>query len=151
MYLCPVNVPKQPVAPRVLRAAARFGRRLGSHSSHQETSLASRGVHRYSPFREQECGLSPAERKAKTASSEVATGWLCENLNDWLVPVAAQMCRAATARERCAMQYLVDCDCGEYVSVEETAAGTTEVCSCGRAVVIPSLRELRRSAGQGQQ
>jgi hypothetical protein len=46
------------------------------------------------------------------------------------------------------MQYLVDCECGSYVSVEETDAGTTTLCTCGRTVVIPSLRELRRSAGQ---
>ena len=48
------------------------------------------------------------------------------------------------------MEYLVDCECGDYVSVEETAAGTTELCRCGRTVVIPSLRELRRSAGQAE-
>jgi len=48
------------------------------------------------------------------------------------------------------MEYLVDCECGDYVSVEETAAGTTALCRCGRTVVIPSLRELRRSAGQAE-
>jgi len=45
------------------------------------------------------------------------------------------------------MRYELDCECGAAVTVVEAAAGTTALCRCGRAVVIPSLRELRRQAG----
>lgn len=45
------------------------------------------------------------------------------------------------------MQYELDCECGDYVTVEEMAAGTTALCRCGRRIIIPSLRELRRRAG----
>jgi hypothetical protein len=45
------------------------------------------------------------------------------------------------------MEYQVDCECGDYVTVEETDAGTTAQCRCGRAIQVPSLSELRRSAG----
>lgn len=45
------------------------------------------------------------------------------------------------------MQYRIYCECGESVTVAETAAGTSAPCRCGRTVVIPSLRELRRLAG----
>ena len=45
------------------------------------------------------------------------------------------------------MQYELDCECGDCVTVEETTAGTTALCRCGRTVEIPSLRELRRRAG----
>src|SRR5947208_3547697 len=45
------------------------------------------------------------------------------------------------------MPYRIACECGESVTVAETAAGTTALCRCGRKVVIPSLRELRRQAG----
>ncbi|HEV3078993.1 MAG TPA: hypothetical protein VGY66_04415 [Gemmataceae bacterium] len=45
------------------------------------------------------------------------------------------------------MRYELDCACGASVTVAEAAAGTTALCRCGRAVVIPSLRELRRQAG----
>lgn len=48
------------------------------------------------------------------------------------------------------MPYRLDCECGDCVVVEETAAGTTTLCRCGRAVVIPSLRELRRRSGLGE-
>jgi hypothetical protein len=34
------------------------------------------------------------------------------------------------------------------VTVEETAAGSRISCSCGRTVVVPSLRELRRQSGE---
>jgi hypothetical protein len=45
------------------------------------------------------------------------------------------------------MEYLLQCECGEKVTVRESAAGLTEQCHCGRTLVIPSLRELRRGAG----
>jgi hypothetical protein len=48
------------------------------------------------------------------------------------------------------MNHRVDCECGDGVTVEETAAGTTVLCRCGRGVVIPSLRELRRRAGRAE-
>jgi hypothetical protein len=48
------------------------------------------------------------------------------------------------------MQYDLDCECGDFVTVNEAAAGTSALCRCGRTVVIPSLRELRRRAGLSQ-
>jgi len=45
------------------------------------------------------------------------------------------------------MQYQLPCECGASLTVAEAAAGTTTKCRCGRTVVIPSLRELRRQAG----
>jgi hypothetical protein len=45
------------------------------------------------------------------------------------------------------MQYQLECECGEKVMVRESAAGATEVCRCGRTLVVPSLHELRRQAG----
>jgi hypothetical protein len=36
--------------------------------------------------------------------------------------------------------------CGSYVTVDETAAGTTVTCPCGRDVVVPSWRELNASS-----
>jgi hypothetical protein len=44
------------------------------------------------------------------------------------------------------MQYRVACECGDYVTVPETDAGTAVPCRCGRRLAIPSLRELRRLA-----
>ena len=48
------------------------------------------------------------------------------------------------------MQYRLDCECGDGVTAEERAAGTTALCRCGRRIVIPSLRELRRRAGMAE-
>jgi hypothetical protein len=45
------------------------------------------------------------------------------------------------------MQYELHCECGETLHVRETAAGAKEQCRCGRTLVVPSLHELRRSAG----
>jgi hypothetical protein len=45
------------------------------------------------------------------------------------------------------VEYQLGCECGADVTVEETAAGTTVPCRCGRRVAVPSLRELRRRAG----
>src|SRR5687768_8182701 len=45
------------------------------------------------------------------------------------------------------MQYQISCECGGSVTAPEAAAGTAVRCACGRSVVIPSLRELRRLAG----
>lgn len=45
------------------------------------------------------------------------------------------------------MQYELQCECGEKLTVRETAAGAKEQCRCGRTLVVPSLHELRRSAG----
>lgn len=45
------------------------------------------------------------------------------------------------------MQYLMDCPCGESVTVSESAAGSTVACPCGRTLAVPSLRELRSRAG----
>jgi hypothetical protein len=45
------------------------------------------------------------------------------------------------------MRYRVACECGDVVRVAEEAAGTVVSCYCGRAVQVPSLRELRRQAG----
>jgi hypothetical protein len=43
--------------------------------------------------------------------------------------------------------FQLDCECGEKLTVPETAAGVTEECQCGRKVVVPSRNELRRRAG----
>jgi predicted nucleic acid-binding Zn ribbon protein len=45
------------------------------------------------------------------------------------------------------MLYHLDCACGAKSAVRETAAGAKEVCHCGRTVVVPSLRDLRRLSG----
>src|SRR5713226_3088371 len=45
------------------------------------------------------------------------------------------------------MKFRVDCLCGEHVEVGEGAAGATFACSCGRAIAVPSLAELRTRAG----
>jgi hypothetical protein len=45
------------------------------------------------------------------------------------------------------VQHTLSCQCGESVTVEETAAGSTVPCRCGRMLVIPRLGELRRQAG----
>src|ERR1700687_1888932 len=45
------------------------------------------------------------------------------------------------------MQLHVPCECGEDVPVTEGEAGSRTTCRCGRTIVVPSLRELRRQAG----
>lgn len=46
------------------------------------------------------------------------------------------------------MNFVVRCSCGAGLSVPEGAAGNEELCrSCGRAVTIPTLSELRAQAG----
>ncbi|HEY1859307.1 MAG TPA: hypothetical protein VGG61_03080 [Gemmataceae bacterium] len=45
------------------------------------------------------------------------------------------------------MNLAVPCDCGGSVNVTEGDAGSWLTCPCGRTVVVPSFRELRRQAG----
>ena len=45
------------------------------------------------------------------------------------------------------MDFHVNCQCGNRITVSEGAAGATIACRCGRAVSIPSLKELRLRAG----
>lgn len=42
-----------------------------------------------------------------------------------------------------AQQYLIKCDCGTEHAVEASQAGDTIQCQCGRAIEVPSLRELK--------
>jgi hypothetical protein len=42
----------------------------------------------------------------------------------------------------------VHCSCGEPIEVTAAHAGSEVACRCGRTVPVPSLSELRRSAGQ---
>jgi hypothetical protein len=46
------------------------------------------------------------------------------------------------------MQYRLTCACGGNVTVDESAAGTTVACSCGRAIEVPSWRELNARSGR---
>src|SRR5215472_6727918 len=49
------------------------------------------------------------------------------------------------------MHYRIPCECGDAVTVSEGFAGTKVSCGgCGRTIVVPSLRELRRQTGQKQ-
>ncbi len=54
-------------------------------------------------------------------------------------------------------QFLVSCDCGLQLRVAASQAGEDQVCSCGKSVPIPRLRELSRlplappSGGSGLQ
>jgi hypothetical protein len=41
------------------------------------------------------------------------------------------------------MGYWLRCECGQELPVGEGAAGGVLTCACGRAVQVPSLRELR--------
>jgi hypothetical protein len=45
------------------------------------------------------------------------------------------------------MEYPLPCACGDNVTVTEAAAGTTVTCSCGRAIDVPSWRELNALSG----
>jgi hypothetical protein len=42
--------------------------------------------------------------------------------------------------------YLLPCTCGEAVTVEVRQAGDQVVCSCGRRLAVPPLRQLRNLA-----
>src|SRR5258708_18611974 len=42
------------------------------------------------------------------------------------------------------LAFLVNCECGLQVPVNEGSAGTSILCSCGQEISIPSLRDLRR-------
>ncbi|HYH64005.1 MAG TPA: hypothetical protein VD866_04835 [Urbifossiella sp.] len=46
------------------------------------------------------------------------------------------------------MEYRVTCGCGAAVPVRAGDAGSVRRCACGRDVEVPSLHELRESAGQ---
>lgn len=46
------------------------------------------------------------------------------------------------------MSYQVLCACGQVHAVEESSAGATLPCKCGRSVPVPALSTLRRQAGQ---
>jgi hypothetical protein len=43
---------------------------------------------------------------------------------------------------RMSMQYLVPCVCGERLSVTRSQAGQELICSCGKTVQVPKLREM---------
>jgi len=45
------------------------------------------------------------------------------------------------------MEYQIPCECGVVTDVSEGAAGARLPCVCGRTIVVPSLRDLRRQAG----
>lgn len=40
-------------------------------------------------------------------------------------------------------QYLLSCECGQQHTVDQTQAGESLVCSCGRTLDVPQLRVLR--------
>src|SRR5262245_3182191 len=46
------------------------------------------------------------------------------------------------------MEYRLPCACGAHITVNESAAGTTVTCSCGRAIDVPSWRELSAQSGR---
>jgi hypothetical protein len=45
------------------------------------------------------------------------------------------------------LEFRVDCECGRFVMVKEGSAGAKLGCSCGRTILVPSLKELRLRAG----
>jgi hypothetical protein len=45
-------------------------------------------------------------------------------------------------------EYTVTCECGRPMAVTAAEAGATRACPCGRSVSVPSLRALKRSAGE---
>ncbi len=51
--------------------------------------------------------------------------------------------------QRAAMTFSVSCDCGNRLEVSAAQAGTDVSCPCGGTVSVPSLSQLRESAGQG--
>ncbi|HEX4613978.1 MAG TPA: hypothetical protein VH092_37700 [Urbifossiella sp.] len=46
------------------------------------------------------------------------------------------------------MEYRVTCGCGKALTVRSGDAGATLRCACGRDVEVPSLHQLRLSAGE---
>jgi hypothetical protein len=46
------------------------------------------------------------------------------------------------------MEHELACTCGRRVTVSEGAAGASITCTCGSAIQVPSLDELRRAALQ---
>ena len=46
------------------------------------------------------------------------------------------------------MGYSVKCDCGRVLEVRAGDAGSRVTCDCSRAVAVPSLHVLRRTAGE---
>lgn len=52
-------------------------------------------------------------------------------------------------------QYLLECDCGQQLSVGVRQAGQAVRCGCGNTIGVPSLRDLRRlplaHRGEGQE
>lgn len=46
------------------------------------------------------------------------------------------------------MAFKLDCPCGREIAVAASDAGATVLCACGHSVRVPSLSELRISAGQ---
>ena len=47
------------------------------------------------------------------------------------------------------MLVYLSCECGKQVPVSEGAAGTSLPCTCGRAIKVPSLGELRQRVTEG--
>jgi hypothetical protein len=45
------------------------------------------------------------------------------------------------------MSFPLRCDCGRTTTVTEAMAGTSVPCECGRALKVPSLREMRQQSG----
>jgi hypothetical protein len=45
------------------------------------------------------------------------------------------------------VQFHLSCACGKSIEVSGSAAGSSVVCPCDRAVAVPSLSELRRQSG----
>lgn len=46
--------------------------------------------------------------------------------------------------------YHVDCECQQQIEVHGGQAGSNVTCPCGRELRVPSLSDLRASAGQGR-
>jgi hypothetical protein len=45
------------------------------------------------------------------------------------------------------MNFDLDCECGQSVTVSEAAAEGTALCICGRSIAVPPLKEMRLQAG----
>ena len=41
-------------------------------------------------------------------------------------------------------RYLLPCECGETVTIEVSQAGQTVTCSCGRSLLAPTLRAIKK-------
>lgn len=46
------------------------------------------------------------------------------------------------------MSYFVDCPCGRRIDVVASQAGSSIACSCGAGLDVPTLTQLKRSAGE---